>query len=120
MLDGQLSDFSPSFDQGTENVLLNLVAARTDRRSQGRFDRAGRNTVLAVQDLNHLWRDARQGSTPAGMNDRHDLLLGGNKEDRHAISGEDSQKSFCLSRLHAIAFAGFLDISVLDVDNLIA
>src|SRR5262245_53191882 len=54
------------------------------------------------------------------MNHRHDLLLRGNKEDRHAISCEDSQKSIFLSRLHAVAFAGFLDISVLDVDNLIA
>src|SRR5215510_6255354 len=54
------------------------------------------------------------------MNHRHDFSLRGNKENRHAISGENSQKSFCLSRLHAIAFAGFLDISVLHVDNLIA
>src|SRR4030095_17220059 len=72
MLDAELGDFSPSFDQGTRNVLLNLVAARTDRRSQGRFDPAGRNTVLAVQKLNHLWRYYRQGSTPAGMSQRHD------------------------------------------------
>ena len=46
MLDAQLGGFAPSFDQGTQNVLPDLVAARTDRRSQGGFDRAGRNTVL--------------------------------------------------------------------------
>ena len=44
--DAKLGDFSPSFDQGTRNLLLDLVAARTDRRSQGGFDRAGRNIVL--------------------------------------------------------------------------
>ena len=41
MLDAELGDFSPSFDQGTRNILLNLVAARTDRRPQGRFDPPG-------------------------------------------------------------------------------
>src|SRR5215475_15493618 len=54
------------------------------------------------------------------MNHRHDPFLGYDKEDRHTISREDSQKGFFLSRLHAIAFAGFLNISVLYVENLIA
>src|SRR5262245_58459598 len=115
MIDTKLGDFSPSFDQQTRNVLLDLVAARTDGRSQGCFDYAGRNTVLTFQELNHLWRDARQGSAPAGMNHRHDAFLRYDKEDRHTISGEDSQKGFFLFRLHAIAFAGFLDILVLHV-----
>src|SRR5215510_4405905 len=35
MLDTKLRNFSPSFDQRTRNVRLDLVAARTDRRSQG-------------------------------------------------------------------------------------
>src|SRR5262245_50840626 len=48
MLDTEFGDFSPSFHQGTRNILLNLVAAWADRWPQGCFDRLGRNTVLTV------------------------------------------------------------------------
>src|SRR5262245_63158543 len=54
------------------------------------------------------------------MNYRHDLFLGNDEKDRHTISREDSQKGFFLTRLHAIAFTGFLNISVPHVENLIA
>src|SRR5262249_40157115 len=54
MLDAQLGGFAPSFDKGTRNTPLTLVAARPDRRPQGRFDRAGRNPVLTSQESTHL------------------------------------------------------------------
>jgi hypothetical protein len=44
----RLGDFSPPLDQGTRNVLFNLVAARADRRPQSRFDPIGRSTVLPI------------------------------------------------------------------------
>src|SRR5262245_23458707 len=54
------------------------------------------------------------------MNHRHDLFCGNDEKDRHTVSREDSQKGFFLLRLHAIAFTGFLTISVFHVENLIA
>src|SRR5262249_56746156 len=88
--------------------------------STGGFEGGARNPVLTSKESPLLWPDACEGAAPAGMNHRHDLFLGNDEKDRHTISCEDSQKGFFLMRLHAIAFTGFLNISVPHVENLIA